>query len=475
MKQRFFDRDILILVACFVVSRIILSLFDVHMNEDSIYVYWQYLSVDSLQNNLLNGVWYNHTQPPVFNLFLGVVLKLFGANADTAFPIIFKLITIINVLLLYKSIKLLVTHSKVPLIVAMLYLLSPATMILENELFYTTFITMLMLVSCYCLLRFGKKQNYWLALGFLLPLAIACLTRSMYNIAWLVVIAAVAIAYYRRAALKMLSIVSLGCILLTASWYLKNYVVFEKFTTSTWLGMNLARNVFHDHLLGDSSRIESIEPFSKISTYRPFISGDLEKKYAGLNDAELLSEFKNGRHINEHHISYMEVSDKYAQASTAYMKQHPIAYLKNVSQSCIIFFAPATRYPFAEAEAKKISWYDVVYSFNLSHFAEGKSERRWAMVLSAVPKLLMYAAVFGFVLIEAKRKKNISFLNLFIILTFAYVFFVSSSMEHYENMRFRFEIEPLFLLLLAQAAAKKLTRQKNIDQEGSANLEHSKS
>lgn len=90
-------------------------------------------------------------------------------------------------------------------------------MILHNELFYTTFITMGMLISCDSLLRFGKKQNYWLALGFLLPLAIACLTRSMYNIAWLIVIALVAIIYYRRTALMMLTVVSVGCIILTVS------------------------------------------------------------------------------------------------------------------------------------------------------------------------------------------------------------------------------------------------------------------
>ena len=239
--------------------------------------------------------------------------------------------------------------------------------------------------------------------------------------------------------------------------------------------MNLARTVFHDHAAADSSRTESIELFSKISTYRPFLSGDLERKYAGLNDGELLGEFKNDGHINEHHISYIEVSDKYAEVSTAYMKQQPTAYLKNVLQSCIIFFAPATRYPFAEAEAKKITWYDVIYSFKLSHFAEGKSERRWAMVLSAIPKLLMYAAVFGFVLIEVKRRRTITALNLFILLTFAYVFFVSSSMEHYENMRFRFEIEPLFLLLLAQVLGQKLKEKKSNAQESSTNFENSES
>jgi hypothetical protein len=38
-------------------------------------------------------------------------------------------------------------------------------------------------------------------------------------------------------------------------------------------------------------------------------------------------------------------------------------------------------------------------------------------------------------------------------------------MEHYENMRFRFEIEPLFLLLLAQVIATKF-KQKAYVSEG---------
>ena len=462
MKQRFFDWDIWVLLASFLISRIILSFFKVEMDYSAIATYWQYLSLDSLENNLLNGIWYNHTQPPVFNLFLGGITKLFGTEAASVFPYVFRLITIINVTLLCKSLQLLVTHPKIPLFVSLLYLLSPATMILENELFYTTFMTMLVLVSSYSLIRFDKERSYLFAFGFMLPLAVACLTRSMYNLSWLIVIAVVSTIYYKKLSLRMLTIASVMCVLLAGSWYLKNYFIFGKFTTSTWLGMNLARNVFHDHTFPDTTKIESIEPFSKISSYQRFISGNLENKYAGLNDHELLSEFKNGSHVNENHINYIEVSEKYADASKAYIKSNPWSFVKNAMQSSVIFFAPATRYPFAEPQSKKIQFYDVAYSFNLTHFAKNKGERRVALVVSALPKIILYVLTFGFVILGLKRTGRISAVNLFIILTFLYIFSVSTLMEHYENMRFRFEIEPLYLLLLGQVLDKKWRTIKSL-------------
>jgi len=137
--------------------------------------------------------------------------------------------------------------------------------------------------------------------------------------------------------------------------------------------------------------------------------------------------------------------------------------LKNVLQSTIIFFTPATRYPLAEEKAGKIKYYDAVYSFNLSHFAEGKQQRRIALTLSAIPKLLFYLTVFFFLAKFVIRNKKISLLNLFITITIVFVFSVSSLFEHYENMRFRYEIEPLFLILLAQVMAVFMLKGKEAD------------
>jgi hypothetical protein len=148
-------------------------------------------------------------------------------------------------------------------------------------------------------------------------------------------------------------------------------------------------------------------------------------------------------------------------ASKREIAAHPIAYGKNVAQSCIIFFAPATRYPFLEPQARKIRYYDLLYSFNLSHFATGKQQRRIALTLSAIPKLLIYLLVFTWITLQVVRKRQLPILYLFIASIIGYIFVVSSLFEHYENMRFRYEAEPLFLILAGQVIDGILNRRRS--------------
>jgi len=84
------------------------------------------------------------------------------------------------------------------------------------------------------------------------------------------------------------------------------------------------------------------------------------------------------------------------------------------------------------------------------------------LTISAIPKLVIYFLVFFIFLGNLIRSRHISLLNLFIFLTIAYVFFVSSLLEHYENMRFRYEIEPLFLVLLGQVIFGILQKRKAV-------------
>ncbi len=454
MEKKFVVRDFLLILILFIISRIIARFFGVHFSYIALYQYWQYLDVESLRNNLLHGVWYDHVQPPGFNLLLGIVLKLSGSHAPFVFNILLKAITLANTFLLLHILKQLIQSPNLPVVISLIYLLSPATLILEAELFYTTFISMLLLGSIFYLLQFRRKPNWLNGFGIFFPLGVLCLTRSMYHLGWFLVIIVVVIYYYKnKSGFAKLVVSAFFSLALVTGWYLKNYFVFGSFSTSTWIGMNISRNVFHDSEITDSSHIEAYEAFSKISSYKKFISGNLEKEFAGLDDRDLLSEMKNDTFINENHIDYMDVSKKYLAASKEYVKAHPVAYLKNVLQSSIIFFTPATRYMIAEPKAANIKYYDAVYSFNLSPFAEGKQQRRIALTISAIPKLLIYLTVFFFISRSAIRNKKISLLNLIITITIGFVFLVSSLFEHYENMRFRYEIEPLFLILLAQVIA----------------------
>jgi len=440
--------DIWFILLVFIISRLIISFAGIQMDYGALYRYWQYLDVTTLKTDLLRGIWFDHTQPPLFNFLLGIVVKTFGSHARLAFILLLQGITLANTFLLLSILKTVSTHPRLPLLLSLLYILSPATMLFENELFYTSFITHLLLAATWHLLRLQKEARWPTVIGVFLPLILACLTRSMYHIAWLFILSVVICLYHRKALhIRRLILVSLLSLLLVGSWYVKNYIVFHQFTTSTWMGMNMARNVFHDATVTDSSNIAAIEPFSKISDYQRFLPAGYGYKYAGLEDRDLLNEWKNDSFINEKHIAYIEVSRRYSAESKKAILAHPMAYLKNVSQSAIIFFAPATRYPTTEYLSERIAWYDVLYSFNLSHFAHGKQQRRIALTISAIPKFIIYFLTF-FWLIRLK-KLHTNLIALFITLIIGYIFIVSSLFEHYENMRFRYEAEPLFLILLA--------------------------
>jgi hypothetical protein len=456
MSKSSHRNDIRLILIVFILSRIILSFFHIEMDYDALLRNWQYLDMDSLRNDLLRGIWYDHTQPPVFNLFLGIVLKLTGPYARTAFVLIFKVLTLANTLLILDILRRLLPASRLPLIISLIYLLSPAAIIFENELFYTTPITLMLLMAARSLLVMQTDSTIRPGhiAGLFIPFVLVCLTRSMYHVAWLIVISILLFYWFRRRnGISILVGGALISILVVGSWYVKNYLIFHQATTSTWMGMNISRNVFHDHERTDSSKIETIEPFSRISAYRNFLPAGYADKYRGLDDKVLLSENKNGSFINEKNIEYIEVSRLYMDASKKEIKTHPLAYLKNVAQSAIIYFAPATRYPTTEYLSVRMRWYDLVFSFNLSHFAKGKQQRRIALTLSAIPKFIFYALVLAWLVITSWRRRSIpgGVLSIFITLTIAYIFVISSFFEHYENMRFRYEAEPLFLIIAALA------------------------
>jgi hypothetical protein len=463
MKKIPIPKDVLLILIVFLVSRVLLGLFGVHLDYLALYRNWQYLDVDTLRHALLKGVWYDHTQPPVFNLLLGTVLKIAGDHAGLVFITLLKAITLANTFLILTIGKRLLPDNswRLPLLASLFYLLSPATLLFENELFYTTFISLLLLIGCLNLLSLSRAINWKNTTGFVLPLFLVAMTRSLYHLAWLILITAVTIFLLRKkSGIRTLVTGSLLVILLTGGWYARSLVLFGSFSSSTWMGMNLARNVFHDAVFKDSTDIAAIEPFSRISAYHAFLLPGDTLRYGPIGTIDLHEELKSDSFINEKDLGYIAISRRYMESCKREIREHPAAYAKNVLQSAIIFFAPATRYSVTEYEARRIMYYDLLYSFNLSHLAKGKQQRRIALTLSAIPKLIIWFFVFAWWAGQLWRTRRLTPLSAFLFLVIGYVFCVSSLFEHYENMRFRYEIEPLFLILAIQALASWLAARK---------------
>ena len=465
MKKIPTNRDTLLILFVFLLSRSLIQLTGVRLDYEALCRNWQYLDVRTLKTSLLTGLWYDHTQPPFFNLLLGIVLKTFGDHARFVFVLLLKMISLANTFLLLNILKRLLPPqsvgrppwiNQIPLLVSLLYLLSPATILFENELFYTSLISLLFLISAHCLLSLARSPGIsWASTaGFLLPLLAICMTRSLYHLLWLLIlITALTFCLRKKTGIYRLAAGSILILLLTFGWYIRNYMLFGSFSSSTWMGMNLARNVFHDATVRDSTDIAAIEPFSTISAYTHFLSAADTTAYDHIDLRDLHEEKKNDSFINEKHVGYLAVSKLYMLSAKRRIRAHPVAFLQNIAQSSIIFFAPATRYSVTEPEARKIMYYDLPYSFNLSHLAKGKQQRRVALTLSAIPKIIVWLLVVGWWCRRIIKTRSIDALTVFIFLVLGYVFCVSSVFEHYENMRFRYEVEPLFLILAAQALA----------------------
>lgn len=453
----------LLLIAVFLLSRCIFYYAGIWFDFTPLTSYWQYLDTWSLQHNLLQALWYQSAQPPLFNLFLGALLKLSPGYPSLIFPLIFMMISMINAALLLKIIAIISRNLKLATGVSIIYLLAPATVLLENELFYTGFVSMLFLVSALLLLKWIETRRSLYSFFFFLMLAMICLTKSFYHLAWMGLVALLlSIKFFPGIPVRKAAIAAAFPLFLVAGWYGKNYYLFRNFSASSWVGMNLARLVYHDKVVIDSSSIASVPPFFPVSSYTRFIDpaiDSLEKR----NGLVLNKEFKQGRDINMFNAQYSRISRLYLQAAKEEIAKHPGTYLKNVSTAGLIFFTPASSYFKVQENEKKMKYYDAAGSLNFNSFFTEKSHQKKSLAISSLVMMLFYAVSIAHHIRISKDPGNFSSLNYFILITIFYSLLVSSFFEYGDNMRFRYEIQPLFLVLLAQYFQALLNRRKRLE------------
>jgi hypothetical protein len=73
-----------VIMAAFALSRVAAHAAGIRFDATPLTWYWQYIDPVLLQERLLESLYYSHTQPPLFNLLLGINLKLFPSSFSTA-------------------------------------------------------------------------------------------------------------------------------------------------------------------------------------------------------------------------------------------------------------------------------------------------------------------------------------------------------------------------------------------------------
>ena len=422
---------------------------------------WQFLDVDLLRHHLLQSLWYQHSQPPLFNLFLGLALKIAPHNYPLLMQAAFLLCGAALMLCLFRLMRRLGVSRLPALLVCVFFVSSPAFILYEHYLYYTFPLAAVMALAAVTLDAYRETRQIRLAALFFALIFIQCALWSLFHLIYFVAVAGVLVARGGKERGRLLAAAALPFLLLFGL-YAKNYVLFGEFSVSSWLGMNLARasvlwlpqetrgEMVADGRLSAASRTE---PFMAVENY--FDRVPVPAKFALI--PALAQPVKSTGEINFNHYSYIVINNDYLHDDKVVIRASPKNYLAHgVLPAWAIYFTPASNYDALNKNRDKmkpaLALYDNLFC-GAFPYLDLPAYTPYLFLLLGLPAIFLYGTTAAlsprakFPALSAAQKR----LLLYLCLNILYVAVIGNSLERGENNRFRFVTDSFSLAILALA------------------------
>ncbi len=335
----------IVLTSLFFLSRLVLwQIRPMDINLSNMH----FLDVSFLKNHLLHGLYYMHAQPPLFNAFIGLVLKAVPPpHIRLAFTGLFSLMALFLTLGGYRLMEDLRISKGVRFLFAIGILFFPSTIQGETWLYFSLPMAFLLMLSLIALYRGLTRSPLYGAL-FLVLLSVIVLTRSAYHlVVWMLPLALLVIVlslqkYGKKAAAK-LAVCAIVVSLLPLALYCRNYKQYGVFQSSTWLGFSLWSQVYY--VMMDPPRIEKLIAEKKVTPlarYGRFEAAEnymayyQENRKTGIDLFDQLHTTHGG--INYNHYIFPQTDKEFYRNSVAILKEYPKDYVKAVLNGTYLFF-----------------------------------------------------------------------------------------------------------------------------------------
>lgn len=451
-----------LVLGAYVGSRLFYADLGLPLDDRSLAYFWQYLDLGQLRENLLEAVTYQHTQPPLYNLFLGL-----GLRADDprrffhAAAVAFGLVLHLGLFALMRRLRV---RAWLAVLVAALFAWSPASILMELWIFYTYPVAALLVAAVALFHRGLSRERPGALLGALTLMALVVLTRSLFHLVWMAFAVAVSVAFSRRRRRALL--VALVPLALASSVYLKNWAVFGRPEASTWMGFSLSRLVTtrapRDLVLelrreGAVSELAASRPWLPLRRYPP--------RFRALPDdlprVPVLTEpTRPGGHPNFNHGAYVPIARTFLDDARVILARSPETWWKSTQRAWQIHFLPIHDYTFFHEHRREAgpSMRAVERVYERLTGAHAFAAWDWGAPMPPFPErpAWAYAVVLGLALLHAlgavavgRRSRAERATLLLAATTVAFVAVVGNSLEVGENNRFRFLSEPLSWCLIA--------------------------
>lgn len=424
---------------------------------------YQLLDLNLLGHHLISSVWHLGSQPPLFNLYAGMLVKMPGWLATTTFLISAWALGLVMVVCSYLLLTELGVPTRVSAVIVIVFIVaSPAFLEYENWLSYAFPTATLMVLAAWSFIRYLRTTAARYALVVCGAISAVVLLNSTYQFVWMVVPLSL-LLWARRTSWRRLLVVGIVPVAMVALWYAKDAAMFGTYTTSSWLGMNLARTTLVISPPRQIRRLERQGVLSPLASIPPFSPpGRYVPKYATLSHTGVpaLDELaKSDGVTNFNNPLYVEVSKKYLAQDLAYMAAAPGDYASHVLIGAQLWFTPPDQYirggvnhatlaPYARFYDRFITWqpnYDQLPALYALYAGESPPPTK----LSYFWMLTMAAALVGSPLLAWRRRRvdrPLAATMAFLWWSIGYAFVLTSLVEVGENERFAFELGPLPLL-----------------------------
>lgn len=466
-------RDLGVILALFVTARLLYAWLGLEFDASTLPVYMQFIDPELLKSRLLESLWYYHANPPLLNLLAGVGLKLFGEHATLFFGVVFHVLGLMIAVSVYALTLRLSSARPAAIIATGLLVFSPSFVLYENWLMYSFPAAALLTVSAWALCRYLETQQTKWCVAFFGILATLLLTRSLFHLAWMILIAALlAVCLWERRRQVLLAAVL--PVLVVALWYGKNYYYFGAFSGSTWMGLGLSNIstlvATREELqpLVDDGRLT---PFALVSRYQQmgllFTSQQLPP--TGIPVLDQVRKSSGVYNFNNQQLP--AINRCYTHDGLTVIRTYPFSYVVGLMISNRLFFSPSNMNLYF-SERNRASVKPMEQLFNPLLYGVG-AKPKWIEqphfgfagqsvleVNTSVPLIVLWVLVLGYGYIRARQGvlskqaqlRSRGIVIGFIVVTALYLYVVGTALELAENYRYRFNIEPLFFVLTATAA-----------------------
>jgi len=318
-----------------------------------------------LKTRLFETLLYLHTQPPGFNMMIGVVLKLFPSSYAAALWAIYLGCGLSLCFTLFRLMRLLGVRSAIAATLTAIFLASPGVVLFENFLMYEYPMMALLCAAAVLLEWLLRQPGRWSAAAFFGTLAALMYLRALFHLAWFILIAATVLWLVRTNRRRVFTVAAVAFCFVIAL-YVKNAAIVGAFTSSTWLGFNAETITTHQLTDEEHERLIAkgfLSPVGRRSTYDPLSSfSDVLPPSAPTGIPVLDQTNDSTGRINYNNIAYLKLHPIYIHDAEAIIRHYPIAYVRSVVRACFAYFLPSGDFPFFLQNGPHVEKFDRIFS-----------------------------------------------------------------------------------------------------------------